>query len=81
MGCNCKVTKNILKLHKNYGHPTNVKISEKIIFKLKETLKTFLLVLVSIIIFPIILIVVCIMMFNGKTNININNILKKFKKK
>lgn len=81
MGCNCKVTKNILRLHKDYGQRKYVKVSDKILFKLKETLRLVIILVLMIFCFPIILIWILIKVISGKNNFNINKNLSTILKK
>ena len=81
MGCNCKVNEKILRIHKKYGHRTNVKNSEKLFFHLKEKLKLFLLLPILIIFVPIIIIWIISSIVKGENNINISNFLNYFFKK
>ena len=80
MSCNCKVNEKIKKIYKSYGHRTNINVSEKIIFKLKELLKFLILMPILLIIFPITFIWIFSLILKGENNINISNILKRIKK-
>lgn len=77
MGCNCKTTEKILKIHKKYGQERYVSLGEKIKFRTIEFFKFFLVILIAFIFIPIIFIFVMINTLKGKTNININKIIRK----
>jgi lipopolysaccharide/colanic/teichoic acid biosynthesis glycosyltransferase len=80
MGCNCKATEHILKVHKKYGREVSVPWSEKIKFNTEEIIKMVLAFVLSIIFSPIMLIILIVFAFQGKSVININNILYKLLK-
>lgn len=75
MGCNCKTTETIIKIHKQYGNKINVSWKKKFKFRISEFLKMFLLLLIVIILSPFIVIVIVFTIFIGKKNININKLL------
>lgn len=80
MGCNCKATEHILKVHKKYGREVSVPWSEKIKFNTEEIIKMVLAFVLSLIFSPIMLIILIVFAFQGKSVININNILYKLLK-
>lgn len=80
MGCNCKATEHILKVHKKYGREISVPWSEKIKFNTEEIIKMALAFVLSLIFSPIMLIILIVFAFQGKSVININNILYKLLK-
>ena len=80
MGCNCKATEHILKVHKKYGREVSVPWSEKIKFNTAEIIKMVLAFVLSLIFSPIMLIILIVFAFQGKSVININNILYKLLK-
>ena len=75
MGCNCKVNEKIFKINKNYGFNTTVNISEKISFKVKETIKILLLIPIIVVSFPILLIILPIIAIRGNGDINVSKLL------
>lgn len=84
MGCNCKATEHILKIHNKYGYDTAVPWKTRIAFRAGEMVKIILAFIVSIICAPILFIVLLVYAFRGKTAINFNKILNKllrYKKK
>ena len=81
MGCNCKTTEKIIKLHKEYGKEIDVPIKKKILFRIKETIKYILVLLIGIISLPLIFIIVLFLTFNGKTHFNISKIINKLLRK
>lgn len=81
MGCNCKVNEKILKINKKYGVNTNAKISEKIIFKLKEIGLIIGIIPLYIICLPIVLTILLVKFVKGERNINVNKFLRIFYKK
>lgn len=78
MGCNCKVTKDILNLHKKYGYEVKTSWFKTKALSLKEKTENSLIILLLILLSPIILIWFSISMLKGKRVYNINKILKKF---
>lgn len=81
MGCNCKATEKILNIHKKYGKEMPLPLGEKIKFRTEEIIKMVIVFLLALIASPIILIVLLVLAFQGKTVININKILYKVLKK
>lgn len=77
MGCNCKTTEKILKIHNKYGEKKYTSLSEKTKFRTIEFLKIFLVTLIALLFMPIIILFVIIYLFKGKTNFNINKIIRK----
>ena len=81
MGCNCKTTERIIKMHKEYGYKVNTSWGEKIKFRISEIIKILITLFIVLIFSPLIFIVLIICAFIGKTTININNVFKFFLKK
>lgn len=76
MGCNCKTTKKILEIHKDYGYKKNVSWKEKTKFTTGEMFMRLLVIILLTIFFPIIFFMVFFQVLFGKRNFNINNILR-----
>lgn len=81
MGCNCKTTETIIKIHKQYGNKINVSWKKKIRYNISELIMLIIKTVILFIIFPIILIIIIFRAFRGKTNINITNFLNILLKK
>lgn len=81
MGCNCKTTEKIAKIHSDYGVKTNKSWGERAGFKIGEFIKVMIVTIICIIAFPIIFIGVIVRGLIGKTNININKVLNKLLRK
>lgn len=81
MGCNCKTTERIIKIHKEYGYKINSSWKEEIKFRIGEIIKILITLFIAFIFSPLIFIVLIIRAFMGKTTVNINNILNFFLKK
>jgi hypothetical protein len=77
MGCNCKANEEIEKLHNKYGYIQDVSWKTKLSFGFEETLKTIILCLVIMVLFPLILIASCMLFFTKKRVININGIIRR----
>lgn len=77
MGCNCKVNKQILKIHKNYGNKINIPWSQKLHFKIVESLKIIIISGIVLLLLPFILLIIIFLMIIGKRNFNINKLIKK----
>lgn len=77
MGCNCKATEHILKIHKKYGNNISTPWKERITFHTAEIIKTILAFFLGILFFPIFLVILLFYSFNGKTVIDVNKILNK----
>ena len=77
MGCNCKATEKILKIHKKYGNKINISWKEQMNFKVEQMLKFILIFLVTVAFAPIIFIIITIMFIKGNTVIDLNKILKR----
>ena len=75
MSCNCKTKQKILQIHKNYGYDIKASWKERTAFKIEETFKIILVVILCIILFPIIFLVIIFLILGGKSSFNINNIL------
>ena len=75
MGCNCKVNEKIFKINKNYGFQSTVNVSERILFKVRETIKLILLLPITLIALPILIAMIPIVAIKGKGNVNINKML------
>lgn len=76
MGCNCKVNKEIMKIHKEYGHNVNAPWKERVKFKFEEGVKLFIASLFVIIFFPLIFIFVIAFAIAGNGKINVNKLLR-----
>lgn len=81
MGCNCKTTENIIKLHKKYGKEIDIPNKKKFLFKVKESIKYTLVLLIGLISLPIIFIIVLSLTFSGKRYFNINKIINRLLRK
>lgn len=81
MGCNCKTTERIIKIHKEYGYKVNTSWGEKIKFRISEIIKILITLFIVLIFSPLIFIILIIRAFIGKTTINISNVLSFFLKK
>jgi len=81
MGCNCKATEQIIKIHKNYGHEINNPWHEKLGFKLWEGIKLIFIALLFVVFFPVIFIFGIAMIISGKGIINVNKLLNFFLRK
>lgn len=81
MGCNCKTTENIIKLHKEYGKEIDIPNKKKILFKIKESIKYTLVLLIGLISLPIIFIIVLSLTFSGKRYFNISKIINRLLRK
>lgn len=81
MGCNCKTTEKIIKLHKKYGKEIDIPNKKKILFKTKETINYILVLLIGLISLPIIFIIVLYLTFSGKRYFNINKIINRLLRK
>lgn len=77
MSCNCKVKKEIINIHKNYGYKTNVSWKEKTLFSIKNKMLYILYVLLMLLLSPIILLFFIILLIKGNRVINVNDIIKK----
>lgn len=76
MACDCKVNKQILKLHKEYGAKIYTPWKERMKFNLEEGLKFILIALLAVLCFPIFFIFVLCMTFKGNQHFNVNNLLR-----
>lgn len=76
MACDCKVNKQIIKLHKEYGKKINLPWKEKIGFRLEEGLKFIVLSLLIIIFLPIIFVYFFIRIITGNGYFNVNKMLR-----
>lgn len=76
MSCNCKVNKEIMKLHKEYGHDVRTPWKTRAKFKITEGIKLLILFLLMVVLLPLIFIFVIICVIRGKGHININKMLK-----
>lgn len=76
MSCNCKTNEKILSFYKKYGYKSRVSWREKIHFTTEETIKTLLIIFLTICFAPIIIIVLIIMIIMGKSTFDINKILR-----
>lgn len=81
MGCNCKTTEKILKIHKKYGYEVQTSWKERVNYKITNILMKILKIILFFIFLPIIFIVILFLVFKGKTNINITNFLNTLLKK
>lgn len=81
MGCNCKTTEKIIKLHKKYGKEIDIPNKKKFLFKVKESIKYTLVLLIGLISLPIIFIIVLSLTFSGKRYFNINKIINRLLRK
>lgn len=81
MACNCKANEYIKKIHKNYGHKTNIPWKERVNFNFTEGLKVILLGIGFIVFLPIIFIITLFLTFKGGNKLDINKILKFFLRK
>lgn len=77
MGCNCKATEKIIKIHKEYGRDIAVPWSDKLKFRVGESCKIILAMLIALFLSPIIFIVLIVLACQGKTVLNINKLLRK----
>lgn len=78
MGCNCKVNKQILKIHKNYGYKYNVSWVARSKIKFKKSILNFVYIILIILFSPFVFVWFLYFIIKGKNIININKILKKF---
>lgn len=78
MGCNCKANEKILKIHKDYGKKVNIPWTTEMAFKTGELLKLLLAGVLALLTSPVIFIFLFIRCIQGKTVININEVLRKF---
>lgn len=78
MGCNCKANEKILKIHKDYGKKVNTPWTTEMTFKTGELLKLLLAGVIALLTAPVIFIFLIIRCIQGKTVININEVLRKF---
>ena len=76
MACDCKVNKQILKLHKEYGTKIYTPWKERIKFSFEEGLKFILIALLAILCFPVFFIFVLYMTLKGGSQFNVNKILR-----
>lgn len=77
MACNCKVNKQILDIHKKYGHKINVSWKERVFFKTKEMFKVLIVIIPLFILSPFVFILFLFLLFRGKKYINVNNLIRK----
>lgn len=75
MGCNCKVNKEIMKIHKDYGKTINIPWKEHAKFKIEETIKIICLGIFGVLSIPFIIVIVVLLMVIGKTHFNVNKLL------
>jgi hypothetical protein len=81
MGCNCKVNKQILKIHKNYGHNINTSWVAKGKFRIKKSIFNVIYIMILLLLSPFAIVWFLYFLIRGKNIININKILKKFIRK
>lgn len=77
MGCNCKINKQILNIHKKYGYRVNTPWKERISFKFKETVKALAIIIPMCLLSPFIFILFFFLFFRGKKVINVNKLIRK----
>lgn len=75
MGCNCKATQQIIKIHKEYGYKIKAPFKERVKYTFSEALRMIMVVIIAILFFPFTLIALIVMTVSGKRNFNINNLL------
>lgn len=81
MGCNCKVTKKILDIHRKYGTPVQVSAIDKIKFYIEELPKLLSIIVLGIIFSPILLIVFIVIIIQQNGAINITKLINRYIKR
>lgn len=77
MGCNCKVKKDIITIHKKYGQKINVSWKERTLFNVKNKLLQIVYILIMLFLSPVIILFFIFFLVKGNKVININKILGK----
>lgn len=80
MGCNCKATEHILKIHKKYGNYASVPWKERVQFRTEESFKLVITFILIIITLPLFIIIILVNSLRGKSVINFNKIFNKLLK-
>lgn len=81
MGCNCKVTKKILDIHRKYGTPVQVSAIDKIKYYIEEFPKLLSIIVLGIIFSPILLIVFIVIIIQQNGAINITKLINRYIKR